>query len=193
MDREPTTLVVLGSTAAAKLNATSAAALRCFKFTYVHGVDVSSGVPPQPVGLDQTTAGAIARLRGVQQSSLPEEYARIGRRIDVAIENGIMPIAIEGATRYLDIAVVVAATHGAPDSIYVASSIGVELHAAHAAAAAADQSATVGIRMHRAGLVRDPADPHSRATNGRMSRTTLLAAPLVAVFDKCSGFAPPLN
>jgi non-canonical (house-cleaning) NTP pyrophosphatase len=191
-DRE-TTLVVLGSNAAAKLSATTGAALRCFKVACVHGVDVPSGVPAQPVGLDETMAGAMARLRGAQKCTLPDVYAHITPRVDVAIENGLLPVRVGEATRYLDVAVVVAATHDKPDCVHVATSVGVEMHAEHAAAAAADPSATVGIRLHRARLVRDAADPHTSVTGGRLPRATLLAVPLVAVFDKCTGFAPALN
>jgi len=55
--------VVVGSTNPVKVAAVEAVLARCGPGIEVHGVAVSSGVPDQPWGDDETRAGALARAR----------------------------------------------------------------------------------------------------------------------------------
>lgn len=60
--REP--LVVVGSTNPTKVEAVRRICQRAWPGCRVVGVDVPSGVPPQPIGEEETLAGARQRARG---------------------------------------------------------------------------------------------------------------------------------
>lgn len=74
-------LVSLGSANRAKLGATSAVFTRLYGIVEVRPVEVDAGVPAQPIGDEQTQAGAIARAR----AALVRESADFG----VGMEGGL--------------------------------------------------------------------------------------------------------
>lgn len=75
--------VVVGSTNPVKVAAVEAVLTRCGPGIEVHGVAVSSGVPDQPWGDDQTRAGALARARAALASDLHAQLA-------VGLEGGVV-------------------------------------------------------------------------------------------------------
>ena len=76
--------VMVGSRNAAKVKAVSDAVAAYWQGVEVVGEDVDSGVPGQPIGLEQTTEGAVNRAKAAWA---------LGCDLGVGLEGGIMDMA----------------------------------------------------------------------------------------------------
>ena len=96
---EGKTLVFVGSVNAAKIKAAESAFGKFFKGAVFKGVEVESGVSPQPLSLEETVMGAINRALGA--------WDRAGGKCDygVGIEAGLFSVP-ETKTGYMDAAAV---------------------------------------------------------------------------------------
>jgi inosine/xanthosine triphosphatase len=74
--------IAVGSTNPAKTSAVKAVCERAFPGSRVVGVDVPSGVPEQPIGEDETSAGAQNRARAAL-ATVP------GARMGLGLEGGV--------------------------------------------------------------------------------------------------------
>lgn len=92
--------IILGSTSKHKI----AALQQVFQEVYpdvqcfIKGVKALSGINEQPVGHTETLQGALHRLSHAKQLIQSESYDFV-----VAIENGIVPVEIEGVTQWFDV------------------------------------------------------------------------------------------
>jgi len=128
-----------------------------------------SGVREQPVGLEETLAGARSRLRALCE----QDTANI--QLAIAIENGIVRIhqAEEHAECWIDVAVIVVRDlQSGAESI--ATSCGVQLPTTMVGEwAEAGAEGTVGEYL-AAESGCDKQDPHTFLTRGSMPRCALL-------------------
>ncbi|KAF5078614.1 inosine/xanthosine triphosphatase [Methanobacterium aggregans] len=85
--------VAVGSRNPVKIRATENVLKNFYKDIQVYGVDVDSGVPSQPLGLDQTIKGAVNRAKNAHSRDVD---------LSVGIESGLMetPSSITG---YIDL------------------------------------------------------------------------------------------
>lgn len=77
--------IIVGSKNKAKLKAVTDAAACYWADAAVEGREVPSGVPDQPLGLEQTTEGAVNRAKAV--------HALGGCDLGVGLEGGVMELA----------------------------------------------------------------------------------------------------
>jgi len=75
-------LVAVGSTNPVKLSASRAVLARVSPAALIQGVQVSSSVPDQPFGDDETIRGAIARARAARQA--------LNGELGIGIEGGVV-------------------------------------------------------------------------------------------------------
>ena len=88
-------VIAVGSENPVKISAVKNVMQKLLNSIKVFGVTVPSGVPPQPVGLDQTLNGALNRATN---ALLKVDGAELG----VGIEAGLIEVKFSGETRYLD-------------------------------------------------------------------------------------------
>jgi len=88
-------IVAVGSKNPVKIRAVQRVFQRVFGDVEVRGVDVSSGVPPQPFGFDETVRGAINRAKRAYSGDFD---------FSVGIEAGLIPAPLT-LTGYFDIQV----------------------------------------------------------------------------------------
>lgn len=137
----------------------------------VEGVGgISSGVNEQPWGNEETSRGALNRLECLDPAP--------PNALTVAIENGVLPIEIQGEERYFDFAWVVAKNSAGKS--YLARSSGVEFAKKHVDIAKEKgfETTTIGSVIESdltsKGVKMDGADPHSTLTNFMVSRRRTL-------------------
>jgi non-canonical (house-cleaning) NTP pyrophosphatase len=170
--------IVLGSISTQKLDALSIACdrMKMGSSTEIRGMDAPSGQNAQPVGFEETCAGAIARAL----------QARMGHDGNVAIGiesgifrhngNGVIPVTV-------DLAVVVVIT---PDGRQiVTTSTGIQLPEAcvEAAKKRGFTTTTVGMIM-RERFGGNKADPHTTVTKGAISRKETLINAIMAALKQ---------
>lgn len=88
-------IIAVGSENPVKITAVKNVMQKLLGNVKIYGVKVSSGAPPQPIGLSQTLEGALNRA---EKALLKVTNADLG----VGIEAGIINIALNNKTRYLD-------------------------------------------------------------------------------------------
>jgi inosine/xanthosine triphosphatase len=88
-------IVAVGSENPVKISAVKNVMQKLLGNVKIYGVKVSSGAPPQPVGLSQTLKGAQNRA---EKALLKVNNADLG----VGIEAGIIDVVLSKETRYLD-------------------------------------------------------------------------------------------
>ena len=151
--------VLVASTAAAKLSAVAAAT-----GSTVVGCNAASGVRDQPIGPDETLAGAHNRLAAACSS--PE--AR-GCHLVVSIENGLVRF---GTDMWIDLAVVAVRDLKTGRQVHATSS-GVQFPSQSVAEWGRQGRGTVGdVLAFRSGC--DRQDPHAMLTGGEAPRAALL-------------------
>jgi non-canonical (house-cleaning) NTP pyrophosphatase len=138
----------------------------------VFGIKVSSGQYAQPVGLEETYAGALTRATTVRRTDKTA--------IAIGIESGI--IFLDNDT-VVDIAVIVVIDQNG--SIITSTSTGVMVpsHCVKVTQEQGFKTTTVGsIIAEFRGC--DPADPHSSLTGGIFSRKQALVTALTAALSQ---------
>lgn len=80
--------IIVGSTNAAKVGAVTRAARAYWPAVTVAAHEVESGVPAQPIGLEQTMLGALNRARAACALGAPG-----GQTLGVGLESGLMEMA----------------------------------------------------------------------------------------------------
>ena len=158
--------VLVASRAAVKL----AAARAAFEASSVVGIAAPSGISDQPIGPEQTLAGARNRMAAARLDDAASRADFL-----VACENGLVRVesAPDAAERWLDICLVI--VHEKSSGLEaVASSAGVEFPpSAVAEWAEAGDEGTVGALL-AASSGCDAQDPHAHLTRGRFPRAALL-------------------
>ncbi len=162
--------ITLGSASTHKLDAVRQACERLGLEAIVSGVKTSSGQNEQPVGFDETLAGALTRGT-TAQTQKPEAVA-------IGIESGIFRFGATPIT--LDIAVIVVLTNDGRQIITTSEGIQFPEEYVRIAEKRGFKTTTVGsvITEHLGG---DPTDPHSVLTKSKVTRTKTLVDALVIV------------
>lgn len=75
--------IIVGSKNAAKISAVQKGAGAYWSNVEISGEDVESGVPAQPIGMDETMQGALNRARSAQA---------LGADLGVGLEGGVMQV-----------------------------------------------------------------------------------------------------
>nr|MDO8082222.1 inosine/xanthosine triphosphatase [Candidatus Freyarchaeota archaeon] len=88
-------IIAVGSENPVKISAVKNVMQKLLGNVKIYGVKVSSGTPPQPIGLSQTLEGALNRA---EKALLKVTNADLG----VGIEAGIVDVVLSDETRYLD-------------------------------------------------------------------------------------------
>lgn len=168
--------ILLGSESLHKLDAVRKACERLGMKASVSGIKASSGQNAQPIGYEETFAGALARAK-LARNQNPDA-------IGVGIESGILPLGRPSVFYFdLDIAVVVVLTMD--NRWIVTTSAGIAFPWEHVQTAEnrGFESTTVGSVIAK-GMGGDPADPHSTLTKGQVSRTMTLTDAVVLALSQ---------
>jgi non-canonical (house-cleaning) NTP pyrophosphatase len=166
--------IVLGSISTQKLDALSIACERMGLKAELRGVNSPSGQNAQPVGFEETCAGAVTRA--LQAHTGHDGSVAIGIESGIFRYNGVTPVTV-------DLAVVVVI---APDGRQiVTTSTGVQLP--EACVIAAQQrgfaATTVGA-MVRELYGGNKADPHTTVTKSAISRKETLIVAIMAALKQ---------
>lgn len=81
-------IIIVGSKNKAKIGAVTRGAATYWPAIQVSGQDVPSGVPDQPIGLEQTTQGAVNRAKAAYALGAAKEGT-----LGVGLEGGVMDMA----------------------------------------------------------------------------------------------------
>jgi non-canonical (house-cleaning) NTP pyrophosphatase len=155
--------IILGSTSKHKIEAVRRACMEVDFLAEVFGIVTESGQNAQPVGYDETYAGASARATQAKE--------RDQGTVAIGIESGIFPR--DG--KWFDIAIVVVLVPGCPEPIVVESEpFEFPEDCVSEARKRGVETTTVGdVLAERFGC--DPTDPHAFLSEGRVKRSDLLA------------------
>jgi inosine/xanthosine triphosphatase len=171
-------VVALGSTSEHKVSA-SFAALRLLvgearqevTRELLRPVEVDSGVPPQPFGLEETRRGALNRATAAL-NAVPEAKWGLG------VESGLVLVG----EAFLDLAVVAVLRRGRGATYTTSVGIEVPVHAARESIASSQQR-TIGEVLGCAG------DPHHALSHGMLYREQLLEQAIFANLARHYGAA----
>ncbi|OGZ83558.1 MAG: hypothetical protein A2599_00090 [Candidatus Staskawiczbacteria bacterium RIFOXYD1_FULL_39_28] len=166
--------IIVGTKNSHKLEAVESACGRVgIKAPKILGLKIPSGQNEQPVGLEETYEGALARAVGAQKEFIDPWGIFVG------IESGIVRIQ---PTAYVDLAVVVVITS---ERRIVATSSGVGFPYDYVATARIRgfETTTVGsVIAEKTGC--DGTDPHSTLTHGKVSRKDILVQALTIALSQ---------
>lgn len=165
--------VVLGSTSAHKLSAVKQACQQVGLQAKVEGIKAASGQNEQPVGFQETFAGALTRAL-VAKSQYPQAVA-------IGIESGIFHIPRSAIT--LDLAVIVVLTLDGLQIITTTQGVQFPKECVKLAKKRGFDKTTVGaIITEKFGG--DPNDPHATITQGKITRTGTLIPALISALEQ---------
>lgn len=164
--------ITLGSTSTHKLAAVREACERLGLQFDVGGVKTNSDTNEQPVGFDETFAGALARAEGVREQDADA--------IALGVESGIFRFGQEEHYT-LDLAAVVVLTSDGKKIVTTSSGILFPEDCVEEAERRGFDTTTVGsvVTEQYGG---DATDPHSVLTNKAVTRTATLVDALVVAF-----------
>lgn len=169
--------VVLGSTSPHKLDAVRKACERLGMEASIFGVKTSSGQNAQPIGFEETFAGALTRAMSASRAPYSDAIA-------VGIESGIFHFCRQNQKVVsFDIAVIVLITMDNRQIVTTSAGIVFPEECVKKAETQGFESTTVGAVIAKF-FGSDPADPHSILTKGRVSRKTILTDALVVAFGQ---------
>ncbi len=157
--------VTLGSTSPQKLKAVLEAFERLAIQITLSTVKTSSGQNAQPVGWDETYAGAFTRATSARKKN--------PKGIAIGIENGIFRSSINPPTT-LDMAIIVVLTKDGRRIVTTSQGIQFPEDCVITAEKHGFKETTVGSVIAEK-CNGDPADPHSLLTKGRLTRASILA------------------
>lgn len=163
--------VVLGSTNPYKLDAVRKACERLGIRASVSSVKTSSGQNEQPVGFEQTFAGALTRAKSARAQNIDA--------IAVGVENGVFIFGVEEL--FFDVAVIVLITPDNRQILTTSAGIIFPKDYVKIAESRRFESTTIGSVIAEK-LGGNPVDPHSTLTKGRVSRTMILTDALIVAF-----------
>lgn len=165
-------IFALGSTSPHKVEAAQAAFRRIGSWSGGHPelqlrtVAVASGVPPQPIGLDQTRLGAWLRAEAALRA-VPEAQHAIG------IESGIVDIS-ETLFRYVDLSVVALVTRPGTAPVVYTTSPGVPVPVKFVLQSIDTQQQVEAGKFYAEEHGCDPTDMTSDLSRGVLSRADLI-------------------
>jgi inosine/xanthosine triphosphatase len=165
--------IAIGSKSDHKIGAVLSACLQLGITANVSAIETVSGQNAQPVGLEETTAGALARAKSAKHT---------GADIAIGIESGILRLETKPPTT-LDIAVIVVLTKDGHTVITTSQGLQFPEHLVNAAAQRGFTTTTVGSVIANT-LGGSPSDPHATLTDGRITRITLLTGAIVVALKQ---------
>jgi len=167
--------ITLSSTSIHKLNALRQACEALELKVEIDCVKTLSGQNEQPVGFEETFAGAFARAVSAK-SQRPDTIA-------VGIESGIFRFETGFLSISLDIAIVVVLDRNGRRIITTSNGIQFPEKYVKKAEALGFKTTTVGSIITK-DFGGDPGDPHSALTSGKISRTRTLVDALVTALKQ---------
>ena len=174
--------IFVSSTSSHKLEAVQEAVAKIFgeSKVEVEGRKVPSGVDEQPVGWGETIKGARQRLGNLREKLEKEE-----QRYDylVSIENGIIPIEIDGKDRWFDVGVVIVENKSGSGQLSFSASVEMPLSLVALAQEKGFETATVGSLIAEK-FEGDATDPHSVLTDKQINRKELLEQTVRSAFGE---------
>ena len=166
--------IILGSRSPHKLDALRQACVTLGLKATAVGVETSSGQNEQPVGFDETFAGALTRATSAREQKPCD--------ISIGIESGIFRISGETPLT-LDIAVVVILTKDGRQIVTTSEAVQFPEEYVDIAEERGFNNTTVGsIITEKVGG--DPTDPHATLTKGTVTRTATLTKALVTALQQ---------
>lgn len=162
--------ITLGSTSLHKLNALRQACEALELKAEIDCVKTSSGQKEQPVGFEETFAGALNRAVSARRQR-PDT-------IVIGIESGIFCIKTGFLDVYLDIAIIVVLDRNGRRIVTTSSGMEFPVRYIKEATNLGFKTTTIGSVITKE-LGGDPGDPHSTLTGGKISRTRTLVDALV--------------
>lgn len=139
-------------------------------------VAVASGVPPQPIGLEQTRRGALQRAEAALQEVPEARYA-------IGIESGIVRMGGYHSID-LDLAVVAVVTRSPENTpVVYTTSVGVPVPSKYVNASLAAQQQTEAGKFYAEEHGCDPTDFTSEVTRGVLSRVELTMQAVLAALS----------
>jgi len=167
----------LGSASAIKAAAVREACRRLGLEAFVVPLEAPSGVGAQPVGLEETRRGARNRAVAAQRS--------VAGSFGIGIENGI----VREDGRWSDIAAIVIVSPDGTEHVAWSEAVTVPATFVAAAQRSGFDRTTVGSVIANV-FGSSPDDPHAALTEGKRTRTAILADAAVAVLASAAGLAP---
>lgn len=172
--------LALGTKSALKIQATEKAVLDFFggPLLKVVGVQAISGVPEQPVGMDETARGSMNRARG---ASKIVKYARFA----LGIESGLIdttPMMNQEVKCSLDIAIITLIDMS-NDKFVIANSVGIQCPQPFVAQSVMSRQKKTAGEFYAEANSCAPDDWHSHITQNKLSRSKILTEAILAAFD----------